>query len=487
MLPHPCGLQKPLVWLAPRLGVGLALAVAADFLFLDASAAGLALALFLATLAAAAALFNMARPMREKLPALALLAAGLFTLLLEGGALNIALALLATTMFAISARRSFRLAALAPPALTLPLTGPFRLAADLWRVRRLTRFQRRMLSLASLVGWIVPIAVLFVFAGLLALGNPLFDQMFDALLNLRLDFASLARHGGVIGLALVAIWPLLHVRPAPAKKPARRPIGDGDSLLFGATPMARALVLLNLLFLAQGGSDIAFIWGGLTLPRGMSYADYAHQSAYPLAFTALLAAGFSLLALRPGGPSERSRWIAPLVLGFAAQNALLVCSAMFRLKLYVAAYGLTELRIAALIWMVLVAAGLGLIMVRIARGKSNSWLMEMNARALALALFVAATLNVPWIIGRYNLAHCKEMGGEGPHFDWSYLADLGPQALPALDAFLPLAPAETRSALLALRANLADRAERGDWRAWSWRSARLKTYLAETPVPTLSN
>ena len=48
--------------------------------------------------------------------------------------------------------------------------------------------------------------------------------------------------------------------------------------------------------------------------------------------------------------------IRPLVLIFIAQNILLVISSIFRLDLYVAQYSLTYWRLAAFIWMGLVAS-----------------------------------------------------------------------------------------------------------------------------------
>lgn len=419
-----------------------------------------------------------------------ILVAGLMLLLIEASALNVLLALVATTVFALSVRRGFRLATLAPRAASLWLIGPFRLAADLLRVRRLTHLRRRLLTLAGILGWIAPLAVLSVFAVLLALGNPLLALWFEALFALQLPDLSRVIF---VAVAFTLIWPLLHVRPALVKafRPARSQIGGGGDIYFGATPLARALVLLNALFVFQGGTDVAYLWGGLALPPGMTYASYAHQSAYPLALTALVAAGFALLTLRPCGPCERSRWIQPLVLVFTAQNVALVCSAMFRLKLYIAAYGLTEMRLTALIWMALVASGLILIIARIARNKSNGWLVEMNARALALALCVAGAMNFPAIIAGYNLAHCREAGGEGPYLDWVNLDSLGPQAVPALDDAMPLAAADARSSLVTHRRWLASQAAtalHGDWRAWSWRSAGLKTYLAQHPdAPALTN
>ena len=50
--------------------------------------------------------------------------------------------------------------------------------------------------------------------------------------------------------------------------------------------------------------DFVYLWGGKTLPDGMSYAEYAHRGAYPLIATALLAGAFVLVALRPGSETE---------------------------------------------------------------------------------------------------------------------------------------------------------------------------------------
>ena len=101
----------------------------------------------------------------------------------------------------------------------------------------------------------------------------------------------------------------------------------------------------------------------------MSYADYAHRGAYPLIVTALLAAAFVLAAMRRNGPAEGSA-DPRLVYLWIGQNVLLVVSSIFRLGLYVEVYSLTELRIAAGIWMGLVAVGLVLICLRIATRKS---------------------------------------------------------------------------------------------------------------------
>ena len=108
--------------------------------------------------------------------------------------------------------------------------------------------------------------------------------------------------------------------------------------------------------------------------------------------TALLAAAFVLTAMRPGGPAEASRIIRPLVYLFVAQNVMLVASSIQRLHLYVEIYLLTYWRIAAFVWMLLVAIGLVLIVARIVLASArDEWLIRMNMISAGLdALYLRA-------------------------------------------------------------------------------------------------
>jgi hypothetical protein len=246
--------------------------------------------------------------------------------------------------------------------------------------------------------------------------------------------------------------------------------------LFGAGTILRSLILFNALFAFQTVLDLVFLWGNAKLPSGISYADYAHRGAYPLIVTALLSAGFVLAAMRPGGAAEQSKIIRPLVYLWLGQNVMLVISSMLRLSRYVEIYMLTGWRIAALVWMLLVAVGLVLIVTRIILGQSGGWLVRMNLISLTATLYVCALINFPDIIAEYNVSHSKEATGKGVNLDDYYLASLGPQALPALDRarLLPMVHIGDcgRNRLLSIQA-----ADMASWRAWGFRSWRLQRYL----------
>jgi len=223
------------------------------------------------------------------------------------------------------------------------------------------------------------------------------------------------------------------------------------------------------------GLDLTYLWGGVALPDGISYASYAHRGAYPLIVTALLAAGFVLVAMNPDGPAERVPAIRIMVFAWIAQNVMLVLSSILRLDLYVEIYSLTWWRVADFIWIVVVALGLLLIVARIAMRRSNCWLILSNCTTLALVAYICAFVNFPALIADYNVAHSRDFSGRGVYLDYGYLVSLGPHALPAIDRFLR----HKGQAHDPQREQLAQqqRERPSSWRGWSFRDWRLQRYI----------
>jgi Domain of unknown function (DUF4173) len=357
------------------------------------------------------------------------------------------------------------------------------MAGDLIRTLRHTKLTPDWQG--SLVAWIVPLSVFAVFAALFTSANPLIENRLSRIHPDDL-LGSIDLQRSLFWLFMTCmIWPLIRRRPRRAPSPrtssAETATPAGKDYLLGVQAMSRSLILFNALFAVQTGLDLAYLWGGFSLPDGMSHAEYAHRGAYPLMMTALLAAGFVLVAMRPGGPAKNSRLIRPLVLLWIAQNILLVVSSIFRLDLYVAAYSLTYLRLAALIWMGLVATGLVLILVQIKLNKSNGWLLSANAIALAVTLYACCFINAPWLVASYNVQHCREINGTGPNLDLQYLESLGPQAEPALGPYFEKIPPLGVTIYRRRQADLG-RSRPQNWRAWSFRAWRLQRYLANNPT-----
>ena len=474
------------------LATAAACAALADWLFYGWQI-GISLALFLGVLGIVAVAGNRVHATRNsQIVMTAVFVAGLLPLVEDLNFLSVLVGTLATAMFVIvlTARETSSWQRQLLEAVTIPFRGPFQLAGDLFgALQRITRHMPEWLRAGSLIAWIIPLFAFAVFLGLFASANPLIEYRLMQI-DLRILFDLLNPQRMAFWMLIVcAVWPLIlrRVRRKPAQNPEPRtaivPEPSGLGYLFGAQAMSRSLILFNALFALQTVLDLVYLWGGATLPDGLSHAAYAHRGAYPLIATALLAAGFVLIAMRRGGPAEQSRLIRPLVLAWIGQNILLVISSIFRLDLYVAAFSLTQLRLAAFIWMLLVAVGLLLILIQIILNTPNAWLVTANAAMLALVLYGCCFINAPQVIAAYNLAHCREAGGAGPNLDLKYLLSLGPQVLPVLKPGLQHIPA-LQPYVAGFRFDQGLEAAQmhpANWRAWGFRTWRLQRYLANNP------
>ena len=210
--------------------------------------------------------------------------------------------------------------------------------------------------------------------------------------------------------------------------------------------IVRCLIAMNLVFALQLVLDSRYLVLGQDLPEGMSYAEYAHRGAYPLIATAILAAALVLAVFRPGGIAQRSKLAVWLVILWIAQNIVLVASAAWRLQAYVEVYTLTRLRVAAAVWMLMVAGCLALLLWRIARSRDNNWLTGWAMGWGIAVLWVCSFVPFDPLIANYNVRNCKEMGGEAGALDLAYLESLGPDALPAVAYLMENLPQEAASA-----------------------------------------
>ena len=220
----------------------------------------------------------------------------------------------------------------------LYLVGPFRFFRDVVGAFNLPALR------SGIAVWFIPVCLGSIFLFLLVSANPLLEKWISMMKPDNATFYVSTARLLFWAMALSIVWPFIHVRwrgkqgraasATEAIAPTQEPRPDRIDF-FGVTTILRSLILFNLLFAVQTVLDVVYLWGNAKLPDDISYASYAHRGAYPLILTALLAAGFVLAAMRPGGPAEKSAVIRPLVYFWVAQNVLLVASSILRLDLYV--------------------------------------------------------------------------------------------------------------------------------------------------------
>ncbi|WP_206238476.1 DUF4153 domain-containing protein [Novosphingobium terrae] len=310
---------------------------------------------------------------------------------------------------------------------------------DGFRVTRLRRRKKVIGLRAVLPQLALPLFGSVIILGLFTAANPVLEQAFNRLFSISLfDFP--VERMMVWPLFFTMAWSLL--RPRGWRHLLGTFDGRGDLALPGVSvaSVRLSLIAFNALFALQNLMDLAWLWGLLPLPSGMTLASYAHRGAYPLIVTALLAAGFVLVALRPGSQTASMPLIRRMVVLWIAQNVLLVGNAALRTLDYIAAFSLTSWRIAALLWMGLVSFGLVLVCWRMLRNKTSAWLINANAAAALALMSACCFVDLGTVSARYNIAHARELGGDGAPLDICYLQQLGPSAL------VPLAELEARPA-----------------------------------------
>jgi hypothetical protein len=362
----------------------------------------------------------------------------------------------------------------------VPVAGLVRPNRDLLKISERLKLPRlRFVKIASAV--VLPIAGGVVFFGLFSAANPMIGYVLE---HLSLPSVDMGR-GLFWSIALVLAWSVLrprHLRLRPARAQLSKP---SDRLEISTLSMTLSLIVFNAVFALQNGLDIAFLWSGAGLPAGMSLADYAHRGAYTLIVSALLAGAFVILALDPQSANSRRPSIRILVVLWVAQTILLVASSVLRTLDYVNAYSLTRLRIAALIWMGLVAVGLALICWRLVRAKSSSWLINANVLAAGLVLTACSVVDLGAVTARWNIGHARELGAAGPELDVCYLESLGDSALIPLAELeqRPLPGTLDRRVALARYTVQTDLEQRDkDWRSWTGRNLRRMARAAQLPA-----
>jgi hypothetical protein len=344
------------------------------------------------------------------------------------------------------------------------------------------RARRKCPSLRDMAARLaLPVLGSVVIVALFAVANPVIEAWLGHMFNTPWPAGLEIR--AVVWLILFAMaWSVLRPR-MPVRvhgtfddRGARALPGVSVSSVFAS------LIAFNALFALQNAMDLAWLWGLVPLPHGMTLAAYAHRGAYPLIVTAILAAGFVLVALRPGSETAARGSIRRLVVLWIMQNLLLVASAALRTWDYIAAYSLTAWRIAALLWMTLVALGLVLVCWRMIRGNSASWLINANAAAALALLSVCCWVDLDEVAVRYNIAHARELGGDGPPLDICYLQRAGPSALLALaDLERRRAPAPIHLwAQILLQDAQSAQAQLQIGGSWSLQGARRLSALPQT-------
>jgi hypothetical protein len=274
------------------------------------------------------------------------------------------------------------------------------------------------------IGLVAAMPVAAVFTGLLVDADPVFGRLVSRTFDFELG--PLLSHGAAVvlwgWLAAGLLWVFCRTTESP------RPLLRGG--WFGLGEVGTVIAVVDVLFLAFVLVQFRYLFGGAELVRGLtglSYAEYARRGFFELVAVAALSLPLLLVAdwsldQRDGPRVRRFRLLAGLMLLLLD---VMLASALFRMRLYTAEYGLTELRFyttAFMGWLVLV---FGWFVATVLRGRRE----RFGTGALVAGWLLLAGLNLAnpdAIIAGVNL----DRAAKGRPLDRAYAAALSADALP---------------------------------------------------------
>lgn len=239
----------------------------------------------------------------------------------------------------------------------------------------------------------------------------------------------------------------------------------------GVVEIGIVLGVLNALFISFVAVQLRYFFGDaerVVSSAGLTFSEYARRGFFELVWVALLALPLLLAAdwLLRKERAAHARIFRALSGVMIALLFVIMASALWRMRLYQDAYGLTEMRLYTTVFMF----WLGLVFVWFAltvlRGRRERFAFGAFAAWLAL-LFALHAVNPNDLIVRTNLARARGESG-AQRFDAAYAASLGADAAPALFEALPeLSAGQRGSAAYHIRL----------WAEWDcaadWRSLNL--------------
>ena len=309
-------------------------------------------------------------------------------------------------------------------------------------------------------GTLLAVPVLLLFGSLLRAADPVFAALIDRVIII--DLGSTWSHLLLGGFFTWTAAGFLR----GATSPASRPIGVRSPLALGSIELMVVLGSLATLFLGFVVVQLQYFFGGTThvaLTAGLTYAEYARRGFFELVWVCALVIPLLLVAHESvaddAGAVRMFRIVSAVLLVLLA---VIVASALQRMRLYTSAFGLTLARVYATAFMLGIALLLAWFTLTVLRGRAERFASGLIVLA-AIGTVSLNAINPEALVVRVNVARAVA----GDTLDTNYLAaGLGADAAPALAASLSALSTGARCRLS--RTIFDDRWEAAeDWRSWN--------------------
>jgi hypothetical protein len=321
-------------------------------------------------------------------------------------------------------------------------------------------------------GLAIGLPLVLVFGGLFVAA----DAVFQGLVTSALDIGDPLTHLLVAAACAWVAAGLLRTVLVPAE-----PLGASRARpSLGIVEACVVLGVLDALFAAFVAVQFRSFFGGeafVEQTTGLTYAAYARRGFFEL--VAVVALALPLLIAGDWLVRRRSRLFRALAVLLVALLFVVMASALERMRLYLRAYGLTELRLYSTAFMLWLGAICCWFVVTVLRGRRNAFAIGVVVSGLA----TVAALNVvnpDGLVARTNVDRAS--------LDAGYVTSLSADAVPTLVGRLDRIDPSARRVVA--RALLRQWTRGHGWRTWSVARAQaeqaVRSHRAELEVAARS-
>jgi len=335
---------------------------------------------------------------------------------------------------------------------------------------------RRAAAIAR--GLAIAAPLLLVFGALFMSADAVFADLVSKVI--RIDFARIAGH---IVLFSICAWLstgylrgfLTGTEPSPPANGRHAMEGPGAAapkrVTLGTTETATALGAIDLLFLVFVIVQLRYLFGGNALVQvtpGLTYAEYARRGFFELVAASVLVVPVLLAAdwlvdRRVRRDVLVFRGLAGLQIGLVLAIA---ASALQRLRLYHASYGLTEERFYAMVLLIWIGAMLLWLAATVLRGRRERFAFGALTSGLATVALLLV-VNPDAIVARTNVARIAPAGAP-VRFDAAYAASQSADAMPVLIDALPALPRDLQCPIARRMLRRWPPERERSIRGWNW-------------------
>jgi hypothetical protein len=328
-----------------------------------------------------------------------------------------------------------------------------------------------------LIGLLLAAPLVLVFGTLLMAADPVFERLVRTVFDW--DFETLASHAL---LTLFIAWLVTgYLRGIVfQEKPLMASVPEPRSPSLGIVEIGMPLGTMIVMFAIFVTIQVQYLFGGEDLIQstlGLSYSDYARRGFFELVTVTALIVPVLLISewMLDESASKNRKNFAVLAIVLLILVSVVMASALERMRLYVSAYGLTQDRFYATVFMLWVATALGWLISTVLRGQRRRFAFGAIVSGF---LFLAGlnVINPDAIIARTNINRPRAVRPVDVH----HLSTLSADAVPTLLARVGTLPQDEQCELISQLRQRRWFFRETDLRSWNFGRFRASRALRQS-------